>query len=113
MEPLARVRTLCLHRALHAGAAQIGRGEDQAISLDFGDTAISRANHAAVAYDSEMNAFYLGHGGKSNIVRLNNKPVLSTEEMRSGDEIRIGETTLRFVAFCGDGFTWAAAPSEG
>ncbi|KMW58672.1 hypothetical protein AIOL_003651 [Candidatus Rhodobacter oscarellae] len=93
--------------SLQEGAAQIGRGHDQAISLDFGDTAISRENHAAVAYDRELNAFYLGHGGKTNIVRLNNKPVLSTEELASGDEIRIGETTLRFVALCGEGFTWA------
>lgn len=97
--------------ALQDGAAQIGRGADQAISLDFGDTAISRANHAAVAYDSELNAFYLGHGGKTNIVRLNNKPVLSTEELRTGDEIRIGETTLRFVALCDDTFSWASCPS--
>lgn len=99
--------------ALQEGAAQIGRGADQAISLDFGDTAISRANHAAIAYDSELNAFYLGHGGKTNIVRLNNKPVLSTEELASGDEIRIGETELRFVALCGDNFTWAASQAHG
>ena len=89
------------------GVSQIGRGEDQAVRLDFGDTSISRNNHAAVAYDDEQGKFFLGHGGKSNLVRLNGKPVLSTEDMTDGDEIRIGETTLKFVALCGDDFTWS------
>ncbi|NNE88027.1 MAG: FHA domain-containing protein [Silicimonas sp.] len=92
---------------LHAGVSQIGRGEDQAVRLDFGDTSISRNNHAAVAYDDEQGKFFLGHGGKSNLVRLNEMPVLSTEEMSNGDTIRIGETTLKFVAMCGDEFTWS------
>ena len=91
---------------LHNGVSQIGRGEDQAVRLDFGDTSISRNNHAAVAYDDEQGKFYLGHGGKSNLVRLNGRPVLSTEEMSNGDQIRIGETTLKFIALCGEDFTW-------
>ncbi|MEM8631011.1 MAG: FHA domain-containing protein [Pseudomonadota bacterium] len=91
---------------LFAGVAQIGRGEDQAIKLDFGDNSISRSNHAAIAYDNEQRQFFLGHGGKSNIVRLNGNPVLSTETIEDGDIVRIGETTLRFVALCGPDFTW-------
>jgi hypothetical protein len=92
--------------ALFSGVSQIGRGEDQAVRLDFGDTAISRQNHAAIAYDGEQRKFYLGHGGKANLVRLNGKPVLSTEEMTTGSRINIGETTLHFVALCGTGFDW-------
>lgn len=95
--------------ALQIGVSQIGRGEEQAIRLDFGDTSISRNNHAAVAYDDEQGKFFLGHGGKSNLVRMNGAPVLSTEEMTSGDEIRIGETVLKFVSLCGEDFTWASA----
>lgn len=91
---------------VHSGVAMMGRGEDQAIRLDFGDTAISRSNHAAIAFDPEDTKFYLGHGGKSNIVRLNGRPVLTTEELSSGDSILIGETTLRFVALCGPEFNW-------
>lgn len=94
---------------LYDGVAKIGRGEDQAIALNFGDSAISRENHAAVAYDSEQNAFYIGQSGKANLVRLNNKPLLSTEQIRSGDQVRLGETTLRFVALCGEDFSWDAA----
>ncbi len=92
--------------ALFNGVSKIGRGEDQAIKLDFGDSSISRDNHAAIAYDNEQHAFYLGHGGKANLVRLNDKPVLSTEKVANSDLIRIGETTLRFVELCNAKFNW-------
>ena len=92
---------------LMAGMSQIGRGEDQAIQLDFGDNSISRTNHAAIVFDPESKEFLLGHGGKSNIVRLNNKPLISNEALKSGDVIRIGETVLRFVALCDQTFNWS------
>ncbi|MGZ2257333.1 FHA domain-containing protein [Roseobacter sp. A03A-229] len=92
--------------SIFTGASMIGRGDDQVIKLDFGDNSISRHNHAAIAYDEEQNKFYIGHGGKSNIIRRNARPVLSTEELHHADLIRIGETTLRFVALCGSDFKW-------
>jgi hypothetical protein len=92
---------------LVAGMSQIGRGEDQAIQLDFGDTAVSRTNHAAIVYDAENHTFLLGHGGKSNVVRLNDTPVISNEAIKDGDLIRIGETTLRFTQLCDKTFNWA------
>lgn len=100
------------HFALFNGVSQIGRGEDQAIKLDYGDGSISRSNHAAIAYDDETNGFFLGHGGKTNIVRLNDRPVISTEALVSLDKIRIGETTLLFVALCGSGFRWSGDQNE-
>ncbi|MEX0278959.1 MAG: FHA domain-containing protein [Ruegeria sp.] len=97
---------------LFDGVAQIGRGEGQSVRLDFGDTSISRENHAAIAYDTEQHKFFLGHGGKANLVRLNDRPVLSTEELSDGNRIRIGETTLLFKALCGDGFDWSAGKGK-
>lgn len=97
---------------LSSGVSQIGREEGQAIQLDFGDNSISRSNHASVAFDDEQQSFYIGHGGKSNLVRLNGKPLLSTEALKNGDEIRIGETTLRLVALCGEDFNWADKPES-
>ncbi|WP_209597299.1 FHA domain-containing protein [Ruegeria sp. HKCCSP351] len=91
---------------LTEGLMQIGRNDDQAIQLDFGDTGISRSNHAVIAYDPEDRKCYLGHGGKANLVRLNGKPVLSTIALSSGDLIRISETSIRFMAFCDEGFDW-------
>lgn len=93
--------------SLMAGMSQIGRGEDQAVQLDFGDNSISRTNHAAIVYDPESKEFLLGHGGKSNIVRLNDKPLISNEQLKNGDVIRIGETILRFVALCDKSFNWS------
>jgi len=92
---------------LEAGMSQIGRGEDQAIQLDFGDNSISRTNHAAVVYDTDTHTFSIGHGGKKNIVRLNGNPVISNETLSAGDKIKIGETTLHFVPLCSEEFNWA------
>ncbi len=91
---------------LFSGVTVIGRGANQTVRLDFGDNSISRDNHAAIAYDPEQKAFYVGHGGKANLVRRNDRPVLSTETLTAGDLIRIGETTLRFVPLCGADFGW-------
>ncbi len=98
---------------LEAGMSQIGRGEDQAIQLDFGDNSISRTNHAAIVYDTETHTFSLGHGGKKNIVRLNGKPVISNETLSSGDKIKIGETTLHFVPLCSEEFNWSEDDDTG
>lgn len=99
--------------ALFAGMSQIGRGEDQQVQLDFGDNSISRTNHAAIVYDPENAEFTLGHGGKSNIVRLNDKPLISNETLKTGDVMRIGETVLRFVALCNEEFSWSESNTDG
>ena len=89
------------------GVSAIGRGADQSVRLDFGDNAISRSNHAAVAYDPDERTFLLGQGGKSNIVRLNGKPVISNEDLSDGDTIKIGETVLKLKTLCGPDFDWS------
>lgn len=95
------------------GISQIGRGADQTIALDFGDMAISRQHHAAIAYDPTTHQFHLGHGGKSNLVRLNGKPLLTTSVVGDGDVIQIGETTLVLKVLCTPDFNWSAVESEG
>jgi hypothetical protein len=98
---------------LAQGVSQIGRGLDQTVALDFGDMAISRQNHAAIAYDPASHRFHIGHGGKSNLVRLNGKPLLSTEAVGDGDEIQIGETTLLLKVLCTPAFNWTATEAGG
>ncbi len=98
--------------AVSTSVSAIGRGSDQDIALDFGDESISREGHASVVYDEEQNLFFLGHGNKANVVRRNGTPVLTTEELIHGDLIRIGKTSLRFHAFCGEEFTWADTDTE-
>lgn len=94
---------------LRSGVSQIGRGDDQTVQLDFGDTSISRENHASIAFDDEQREFFIGHGGKANLVRLNGAPVLSTQALSHHDKVRIGETTLQLIAFCGKDFVWSEA----
>lgn len=98
--------------SLEVGMSQIGRGEDQAIRLDFGDNAVSRENHAAIVYDPDTHCFIVGHGGKKNIVRVNGKPLISNEELNTGDEIKVGETTLRFIALCTKEFNWSDSADQ-
>ena len=92
--------------ALFDGMNSIGRGDDQASPLNFGDESISRSEHAFVTYDYVDRKFYLNHGGKSNIVRLNGRPVLQPIEIANGDLIEIGATTCRMTQFCGSDFDW-------
>jgi hypothetical protein len=98
--------------ALQAGLSTIGRNKDQTVSLDFGDNAISRTNHASIVYDEKSNEFLLGHGGKSNLVRLNDRPLVATEILSNDARIQIGETTLRFVSFCSEKFNWSPSMSD-
>lgn len=98
--------------ALQDGVSRVGRGTDQTVCLNFGDNSISRDNHLSIAYDAEQNKFFIGQSGKSNLVRVNNKPLLSTEELVSRDQIRLGETTLRFIALCENEFTWRASDEK-
>ena len=93
-------------REIYYGMNSVGRGEDERIALDFGDNTISREAHAFVTFDEKQSKFYLSHGGKSNLVRLNDAPVLSAEPLSYGDRIEIGNTILMFVPLCGEAFSW-------
>lgn len=93
-------------RPVYVGMNSVGRAPGQRIALDFGDESISREEHAFITYDDETRTFYLQHGGKSNLVRLAGKPVLAPTELKPNDLFRIGNTTFRFVAFCGPDFDW-------
>ena len=95
-------------REIYYGMNSVGRGSEERIALDFGDTTISREAHAYLVFDEKQSDFYLQHGGKSNLVRLNGAPVLAPQPLKNGDTIEIGDTKLRFVPLCGDDFTWEA-----
>lgn len=94
-------------RPVFVGMNSVGRAPSQRICLDFGDETISREEHAFITYDDETRTFYLQHGGKSNLVRLADKPVLQPTELKPNDRFRIGNTTFRFVACCGPEFNWS------
>lgn len=94
---------------VYFGMNSIGRNSGERIPLNFGDTAISREAHAYVVFDDKQGDFYIQHGGKSNLIRLNDSPVLAPESLKRGDIIEMGNTKLMFVPFCDDNFSWKDA----
>jgi hypothetical protein len=91
---------------LRYGKNSIGRDASQRVSLDHGDSRISRENHCSVTYDPATQKFYLQPGERSNLTYLEGQPVLTVMELAAGSHIRIGGTELRFVPLCTQDFNW-------
>ena len=92
------------------GQNMIGRSPECRIRLDFGDDEISRSNSAIVTYDPRGRRYYVQQGSGTNLIYLNDAPVLAPTELRDRSELLIGSTRLRFVALCGDDFSWPTKP---
>jgi hypothetical protein len=58
-------------------------------------------------------SFMSATAASRTLVRLNGKPLLSTERAVDGDEIQIGETTLLLKVLCTVQFNWSAAQAGG
>lgn len=96
---------------LHDGYNYIGREEGD-VHIG-GDTAISRKNHAMVAFYSKRNTFHVGPSDGRNIIELNDEPILTPVEMKSHDILTVGNTKLMLVALCCDKFSWTAGNANG
>jgi hypothetical protein len=88
------------------GQNSIGRSPNERVSLDFGDSQISRNSHAIITYDPRGNKFYIQQGSGTNLAYVNNAPVLAPSELVANSHVTLGDTTLRFVPLCVEGFTW-------
>lgn len=91
------------------GKNTIGRSKSERICLDFGtqsDSLISREKHAIITYDPKGKKYYVQSGDSINLTYLNGDPVLTPTELVGGEDIVLGETTLRFIPFCGEDFDW-------
>lgn len=95
------------------GQNGVGRGRSARARVDFGDRQISRETHAVVTYDPKNNRFWVSQGSGTNLTYLGDSPVLAPTPLEPGARIVMGETTLRFVAFCDKDFTWAESESAG
>jgi hypothetical protein len=91
---------------IHAGMNSLGRSGGQRIRVDFGDTSISGEGAAFITFEPKRQTFHLNHGGKANIVYLNDEPVLSPVPLPDKSSIAIGGTKFRFVQLCGVDFSW-------
>ena len=88
------------------GMNNLGRGDNQRITLNFGDERLSRENHAMVTYDDKSNKFYVQHGGGPNLTYLSDAPLLTPQELSHGNIIKVGDTSLMFVPLCSNEFDW-------
>ena len=92
---------------LKGGVNFIGRGRDNRVSLGYGDMRISQSRHCSIVYDDENRAFHIQHVDGKNLTYVDNEPVLSPRLLEAFARVRMGETVLSFVPFCGPGFSWA------
>lgn len=83
----------------------IGRDQRMDICIS-GDNEISRENHAEITYDPRGNAFRLAPGTARSLAYLNGALLEGPTVLRPLDLIELGQTHLRFVPFCGEGFQW-------
>ena len=95
--------------SLHGAKTSIGRKKDSSIRL--ADPKISRDGYPAlIVYDDrKTHRFYLASGDASsrNNVELGGNMLLGQSIINPYDEIRIEDTVLVFVPFCGDDFNWS------
>ena len=64
------------------------------------------ARQAVVVYDARTDAFTLLPGSSQELCYLGDRAVLEACPLTGGEELKLGESTLRFVPFCGGGFHW-------
>lgn len=95
-------------RPIYEGNNAIGRGKTQRVPLDFGDETISSEEQAFIRYDSVDRSFlFVPNLAKTNIVAVNDKKPTGAVKLEMMDVIRMGQTQLAFVPFCGEAFDWA------
>ena len=95
---------------LGIGNNSIGRDRTERVPLDHGDETISRTNHAVITYDPRGRKFSIQPGGGTNLIYVDDEPVLAPRELEASARLRMGHTVLRFVPLCGADFSWDDGP---
>lgn len=90
---------------IHTDNNYLGRSEKMDICVR-GDDTISRENHVIISYDSADKIYYCSPGDGRSIVRLNDKAIFQTVELKPYDRIMVGKTVLLFLPLCGQEFEW-------
>jgi hypothetical protein len=93
-------------RRLGYGQNSLGRDKSERVSLDFGDTSVSRSKHCFVLYEPRKRQYFLRPGEGSNLTYLNGELLTDSRPLQDSDIIEIGSTKLRFVPLCGPEFEW-------
>ena len=89
---------------LQAGRNFVGRSLDMDVCIRD-DAAISRDNHFSLVYDPRSGRFVLLPGETSE-TKLNGESLYNIADLKVGDMIDCGESSLCFIGFCKEGRTW-------
>lgn len=90
---------------IRSGNNTIGRSTEMHICIS-GDDAISRDRHAVISFDPQTTSFHLMPGEGRGLAYVNDMAVLGAAKLQPYDEIRLGDTKVIFVPFCGEKFIW-------
>lgn len=97
---------------------RVGRDtEGNEAAFPFADPEMSRTSHAVLTYDPKGRKYYLKGGDGRNLTYVAGEPVLMPIQLKGGERIQMGQTTVLFVPLCGPDFDWlemeksAAAPA--
>lgn len=89
------------------GHNDIGRGANLEVVLSK-ELTVSRKAHACITYDKKENQYFLTAAEGKKDVLYNGVIVEQSVMLENGGLIRIGQCSLRFVAFCDENFRWDA-----
>lgn len=70
------------------------------------DSAVSREKHLIVVYEPKGNMFIVQSGESKELSYLNDKVILSPQELNAYDVITLGSSKLLFVPLCNENFKW-------
>ncbi len=88
------------------GRNKLGRAETNAICVELGDSAISKDGHLTIAADPKSRRFYAIPGDSTNLVYLNEEPLLEAQEIADKAILQVGQTSFVFVQFAGNYVDW-------
>jgi hypothetical protein len=89
---------------LHYGRNFIGRSAKMDVCI-VEDDQISRNNHASIVYEPKNNEFIL-MAGEGVEITLNGALADKPEKLKDGDSIKLGASTLEFIAYCKGETRW-------
>jgi len=92
--------------SLTFGLNTIGRSENNHVSIQNGDSSISREKHAVIIYDYENNIFFIKHEDGQYLSYLNGEVLLEAKQLKANDIVKVGSTELIFIPLCSDRFSW-------
>lgn len=88
------------------GRNKLGRGQDNAICVEVGDSTISKDNHVTLAADPKTKRFFAVPGDSTNFAYLNDEPLLEPKALEDKAVLQVGATVFTFVQFAGNYVDW-------